>query len=67
MADTLPLDGLAPEARRELVDFYEFLKAKYGADGSAALDSSPDPFLYDTVKIDTTKLHFSRDELHERG
>ncbi|MFZ4617883.1 MAG: hypothetical protein ACOYM2_17015 [Rectinemataceae bacterium] len=66
MADTLPLDGLAPEARRELVDFYEFLKAKYGNSGSAGKDSGPDPFLYEKVKIDTTKLRFTRDEIHER-
>ncbi len=67
MSDTLPLDGLAPEARRELVDFYEFIKAKYGSCGSTGKDSSPDPYLLKKVKVDTTNLNFTRDEMHERG
>ena len=28
MADTLPLDGLASEARRELIVFHEFLQQR---------------------------------------
>jgi hypothetical protein len=67
MADTLSLEGLAPEARREIIDFYEFLKSRYGNRPSAVPDGDDDPFLYEKVKIDTTKLHYPREELHERG
>ena len=67
MADTLSLDGLAPEARRELVDFYEFLKAKYGNSASGEAKPESDPYLLKKVQVDTTNLHFTRDEMHERG
>ncbi len=67
MADTLSIGDLPSEARRELVDFYEFLKAKYSGTASDMTTAASDPYLYDKVKIDTTKLHFSRDEIHERG
>jgi len=66
MADTLSIGDLPSDARRELLDFYDFLKAKYGKPASGEVTPASDPYLYDKVKIDTTKLHFSRDEIHER-
>lgn len=67
MSDTLSIGELPTEARRELLDFYEFLMAKYRGQVSGGISSASDPYLYEKVKIDTTKLHFSRDEIHERG
>ena len=66
MADTLMIGDLPLEARRELLDFYDFLKARYAEQTSGEITPASDPYLYNKVKIDTTKLHFSRDEIHER-
>jgi len=67
MADTLSIGDLPLEARRELLDFYDFIKARYGKPASGEITPESDPYLLDKVKIDTTKVHFSRDEIHERG
>ena len=67
MADTLMIGDLPLEARRELLDFYDFLKARYAEQASGEITPASDPYLLKKVKVDTTNLHFTRDEMHERG
>lgn len=68
----LDLSGMPPHAKLELLDFYEFLRQKYGGEQTAA---SPKPrtrkkafqtFLSNTVPVEKI-TRFSRDDLHERG
>jgi hypothetical protein len=68
----LDLSGMPPHAKIELLDFYEFLRQKYGGEQTAA---SPKPrtrkkafqtFLSNTVPVEKI-TRFSRDDLHERG
>jgi hypothetical protein len=43
MADTLSIGDLPSDARRELLDFYDFLKAKYGGSESGEATPESDP------------------------
>lgn len=68
----LDLSGMPSHAKIELLDFYEFLRQKYGGEQTAA---PPKPrtrtkafqtFLSNTVPVEKI-TKFSRDDLHERG
>ncbi len=69
---TLDLSDMPPHARMELLDFYEFLRQKYGGEQNV---SSPKPqtrtkafaaFLAEPVPVEKI-TKFSREDLHERG
>ena len=57
--------GILPkEARRELMDFYEFILKKYGINKEGK--DIEKGILADQIKIDTKKWKFNREEIHER-
>ncbi len=61
--DKLDLDVLPDDAKRELIDFYEYLKEKYGKKGKKER-------FFDFVEKHKFKLpkdyKFDREEAHER-
>jgi hypothetical protein len=66
--DSINISDLPEFARAELLDFYEFLKAKH----SNCIKKTPERkgfplarFVSNPIKVDKIK-RYSRDELHER-
>ena len=58
---------LLPEnARRELIDFYEFLLEKYGSRKEKNdMEDIKETLLINKVQIDTKNWKFSREEIYE--
>jgi len=60
----LNMELLPEKAKRELIDFYEFLLKKYGLKRSD--DDIEKEILADQIQIDTRGWKFNREEIHER-
>jgi hypothetical protein len=66
--DIINISDLPEFARTELIDFYEFLKAKHKKRPDLVPESSEGPlcrFVSNPIKVDQIK-RFSRDQMHER-
>ena len=61
--ETLNLDLLPDEAKRELLDYYNSLKEKYSKERK--FKKLPDGF-YKPIEIESYELIASRDEIYER-
>ena len=67
--ETLDLDLLPEEAKKEVVHFYNRLLKKYKSKQSKTnneIEGLKKELLVDKIMIDTKKWKFNRDELHER-
>lgn len=66
-SESLDLSSLPPEARRELLDFYEFLRSKYGKadDSDQSEGNGLSAFLDESIQVDRI-IPYTREELHER-
>lgn len=68
--DAIDLNMLPRAARAELLDFYEFLRGKYGAITKPHQKAARAKQVCDRASARSLKLpadyHFDRDELHER-
>ena len=67
-SQSLDLTSLPPEARRELLDFYEFLCLKYAkADRpDQSKGNGLSAFLDEPIQVDRF-IPYIREELHKRG
>ena len=64
--DKIDLTLLPEDARRELIDFYEFLLEKYGVRNKRnKLEEIKKILLIDKIQVDTRSWKFSREELYE--
>ncbi|MEO2068333.1 MAG: hypothetical protein ABGX27_02330 [Desulfurobacteriaceae bacterium] len=68
--EKIDLTLLPEDARRELIDFYEFLLEKYGSKyssrkGKNNIEDIKEILLIDKVQIDTRNWKFSREEIYE--
>jgi len=61
----LDLECLPEEARRQLLDFYEYLLNKYTQQMKTTNDIEKE-ILADQIQIDTRKWKFKREEIYER-
>ena len=62
----IDISELPEVARAELLDFYEFLKARHSAKNSPKSNKPPlETFIANPIKVDKIKK-YSRDELHVR-
>ncbi len=67
LMDKIDLTLLPEDARKELIDFYEFLLEKYGARNKKdSLKDIKKILLIDKIQIDTRSWKFSREELYEK-
>ncbi len=67
--ETLNLDLLPEEGRKEVVHFYKRLLKKYKSKQlktNNEIEELKKELLVDKIMIDTKKWKFNRDELHER-
>jgi len=64
------LDALPEEARKELMDFYEFLIWKYNQQWFSGeigeIESMEKQLMADQIHIDTRRWKFTREEIYER-
>jgi phosphoribosylformylglycinamidine (FGAM) synthase PurS component len=64
--EKIDLTLLPGEARRELIDFYEFLLEKYGSRKEKNdMEDIKETLLINKVQIDTKNWKFSREEIYE--
>jgi hypothetical protein len=64
--EKIDLTLLPGEARRELIDFYEFLLEKYGSGKEKNdMEDIKETLLINKVQIDTKNWKFSREEIYE--
>ena len=64
LTEKLDLSILPEEAKKELLDFYEYLKKKYKI--HKTLEELKEEILADEIQIDTKKWKFNREEIHDR-
>ena len=66
LMEKIDLTLLPGEARRELIDFYEFLLEKYGSGKEKNdMEDIKETLLINKVQIDTKNWKFSREEIYE--
>ena len=66
LMEKIDLMLLPEEARRELIDFYEFLIEKYGTKKKKDnIKDIKELLLINKVQIDTKNWRFSREEIYE--
>jgi len=66
LMEKIDLTLLPGEARRELIDFYEFLLEKYGSRKEKNdMEDIKETLLINKVQIDTKNWKFSREEIYE--
>ena len=63
--EKIDIEILPKEAKKELIDFYEFLLKKYGFKKRCRANLEKE-ILADQVQIDTKKWKFDRSEIYER-
>ena len=68
--EAIDLNALPRAARAELLDFYEFLRGKYGTAARSATKADAAKQLCDRASARSIRLpadyRFDRDEIHER-
>ena len=66
LMEKIDLTLLPENARRELIDFYEFLLEKYGSRKEKNnIENIEETLLINKVQIDTKNWEFSREEIYE--
>ena len=66
LMEKIDLTLLPEDARRELIDFYEFLLEKYGTRKKKdSIKDIEETLLINKVQIDTRNWKFSREEVYE--
>jgi hypothetical protein len=66
LKNLIDISELPESARAELLDFYEFLKARHSANNRHKINKPPlESFMANPIKVDKIKK-YSRDELHAR-
>jgi hypothetical protein len=66
--DIINISDLPEFARTELLDFYEFLRAKHKVGSMMAAESGESPlsrFISKPIKVERI-MRYSRDQIHER-
>ena len=65
LMERIDLSLLPEEARRELIDFYEFLLEKYGTKKRKGnIEDIEETLLINKIQIDTRNWKFNREEVY---